>query len=495
MNSSLARRSLALLLLAPLGCGDDLPADPTETSSGTTGAPGTGGSTTAAQESSSSGDETGDPVDDEVPLDPEDLEWPQLDCDPLSPEYCAFPFPSNVYTSPSEVMATGLQVQLPTAPFSADPNAEPWSWSDGFSPGSAIMAYLPGATPTGLPSHEDFDASLRDDSPTVLIDALTGERIAHFSELDYSANDPDRRAFMVRPASRLPPGRRYIVALRDIMGQDGQPLAASPAFAALRDRTELPEEPSVEARRALYGDIFYRLRQAGVPRQDLQLAWDFTTATDDNTTGWLLHMRDDAFAALGPDGSPPYTIDVVDTEWFPEDFLYRLEGTFEVPMYLDSESPAVGRLLRDAVGMPVANGTLQVPFYMIVPRSAETTPAALMQHGHGLLGQGNQIESGHFREVASTYGYAIFGIDWIGMATEDYLPIAATVSARGSTGLAVMTDRLHQGSLNQLLAMRLAWAGLAEDPLLTGLLDPDERYWYGISQGGILGGVYMGTTT
>jgi hypothetical protein len=54
---------------------------------------------------------------------------------------------------------------------------------------------------------------------------------------------------------------------------------------------------------------------------------------------------------------------------------------------------------------------------------------------------------------------------------------------------------MHQGALNQLLAMRVAWAGLANDPLLTGLLDPDQRYWYGISQGGILGGVYMATTT
>lgn len=430
-----------------------------------------------------------------TPLDPEDLQWPLLECDPLAPEYCAFPFPSNVFTTPDDAMTTGRRVELPMAPFTTGPDAEPWSWSDGFSPSAAITTFMPGATEAGLPTHEDIDASLAETSPTILIDAMTGERIAHFSELDYSANDPERRALFIRPATRLPPARRYIVAIRGVLDGAGEPLPPSPAFAALRDGTELPEEPSVEARRELYGDIFYRLHDAGIERGDLQLAWDFHTASDDNTTGWLLHMRDEAFAALGPDGSPPYTIDEIDTEWNTEDFLYRIEGTFEAPMFLDMENPAFGRLLRDDNGMPMARGTLEVPFWMIVPLSAQATPAPLMQHGHGLLGSGSQIESSHFRQVASNYNYVIFGIDWIGMAGEDQLAIAAAVSTTTTNGLAVMTDRLHQGALNQLLAMRVAWAGLAEDPLLADLIDPDQRYWYGISQGGILGGVYMATTT
>ena len=167
----------------------------------------------------------------------------------------------------------------------------------------------------------------------------------------------------------------------------------------------------------------------------------------------------------------------------------------QVPLYLDSDNPATGRMTRGDDGMPEPSGTLDVPFWMIVPRTAEQAPAAIVQHGHGLLGSGSQIESGHFREVATTYNYAFLGVSWIGMSDEDYLPIAAAVTSRAPGGLATMTDRLHQGALNQLLAMRMAAAGLANDPLLTGLLDPTQRYYYGISQGGILGGVYMGTTT
>lgn len=41
------------------------------------------------------------------------------------------------------------------------------------------------ATP-GLPGWQDMAVSLDPDCPTVLLDAETGERLAHFAELDYS---------------------------------------------------------------------------------------------------------------------------------------------------------------------------------------------------------------------------------------------------------------------------------------------------------------------
>jgi len=498
----MARPSIALCsLLALVACGDDVP--PTEDGTGTAGTTSpadSGSSTVVVDEGSSSStggsssSSTGESTDDGGPIDPADLEWPLLDCDPLVPEYCAFPFPSNVYTVPSDTSVTGRQLRIPTTPFTADPTNEPWTYADGFSPSAAIMTFMTGATTTGLPGHADLDASLAEGSATVLVDAETYERIAHFAELDYSADDPERRSLLIHPATRLQPGHRYLVAIRNVVDADGAAIAASPAFAALRDGTPLPEEESVEARRELYGDIFWRLGQAGVAREDLQLAWDFHTASDESNTAWLLHMRDEAFAALGED-SPPYTIDVIDTEWNTADFLYRLEGTMQVPLYLDSDSPVGARLVLGDDGMPVQSGTLDVPFWMIVPRTAEDAPAAIVQHGHGLLGSGSQIESSHFREVAVGYNYAFLGVSWIGMADEDYLAVAAAVTSRAPGGLATMTDRLHQGSLNQLLAMRMAAVGLANDPLLTGLLDPTQRYYYGISQGGILGGVYMGTTT
>jgi len=492
---TLASRSLATCsLITLIACGDDLPST-VDGSSGGGGTGTTGSSGVAATDTSTTSSGSEGSSDEGGPLEPEELEWPLLECDPIAPAFCAFPFPSNVFTVADSTSATGRRLQIPVEIFTGgDP--EPWTYSDGFSPSSAIMVFLPNATESGLPTHEDIDASLAADSPTILIDAETGERIPHFSELDLSADatDPERRSLFIRPATRLEGGRRYIVAVREIVDASGDPLPTSPAFAALRDGTPYDEDDSIEARRALYGDIFYRLADAGIERDGLQLAWDFHTATDENLTGWLLHMRDETFAALG-DESPAYTLDVVDTEWNTDDFLYRIEGTFEAPLYLEDESPVNSRLVLGEDGMPTQNGTMDVHFWMTIPLSAQMEPAALMQHGHGLLGSGSQIEGSHFREVASTYNYAIFGVDWIGMASEDEIFIGATVTEGNTEGLARMTDRMHQGALNQLLAMRVARAGLANDPLLGEFLDPEQRYYYGISQGGILGGVYMATTT
>src|SRR5690606_25860149 len=61
--------------------------------------------------------------------------------------------------------------------------------------------------------------------------------------------------------------------------------------------------------------------------------------------------------------------------------------------------------------------------------------------------------------------------------------------------LASMFDRLHQGMLNQLLAMRMMRGGMATDPTHGPLLDADARYYHGISQGGIFGATYMALST
>ena len=68
-------------------------------------------------------------------------------------------------------------------------SAEAWSRLDGFSTSSVLMTFFPNvsleATP-GVPGWQDMAVSLDPDCPTVLLDAETGERLAHFAELDYS---------------------------------------------------------------------------------------------------------------------------------------------------------------------------------------------------------------------------------------------------------------------------------------------------------------------
>jgi hypothetical protein len=109
------------------------------------------------------------------------------DCDPLVPSQCGYPFPSNVYLTDDPKTVTGKRVAfgattLPARSGGPHIDAALFSDLDGFSAGQPALTHLPGATITGLPTQDSIELSLTDASPTVLIDAETGERVPHFSE-------------------------------------------------------------------------------------------------------------------------------------------------------------------------------------------------------------------------------------------------------------------------------------------------------------------------
>src|ERR1700734_520283 len=62
-----------------------------------------------------------------------------------------------------------------------------------------------------------------------------------------------------------------------------------------------------------------------------------------------------------------------------------------------------------------------------------------------------------------------------------------------------VVDRMHQGFINELLAMRMMRGAMATDPatIFNGkpTIDPTTSFYRGDSQGGISGGVYMAIST
>ncbi len=417
------------------------------------------------------------------------------DCDPIDPSFCGLPFPSNFNTVADDATPTGLRVaftskNLPVSKSGREQDPGPWSKADGFSPGSAMVAHLPGAVGDGLVSPFDLAASLDDGALTVLIDAETGERVLHYAEIDHHG-DADQQALLIHPAVPLKDGTRYVVAIRGLVDGGGAQVEPSPAFKALRDG-EASDEPSVEARRDLYDDIFAVLDGAGVAKADLQLAWDFTTASRASNTDWLVHMRDDAFEKVGPTG-PAYTITSVDQDLDPANILYRIKGTMTVPLYLTAPDPGNALVFGDD-GLPKQNEdtpTYEAEWELLIPNSAQQQAVPLLQYGHGLLGSQEDVESDYFRTIANTYGYAVFSTKWIGLAEEDESWISAQIAGGKLDELTKMFDRLHQGIVNNLLAMRMMSAGFDTDPTYGALIDGSRRYYWGISQGGITGGVYM----
>lgn len=477
-------RTLVTAVLAVVACRSDAPVD--GNGSSTTEAPADTTADTSAS-SSSSGTTTGGSIPDPDPV----VAWPNLPCDPLVPEFCGHPFPSNVFTVDDDTTTTRRRVAfatetMPTSYYEVTADPTPWSRSDGFSPGAALMVHLPGAVANGLPSADDIAASLADDSPTVLLDTDTGERVAHFAEIDVSAEDATRRVLFLRPAARLVNNHRYIAAVRNVVDADGTAIAASPGFTALRDGVA-SDEASIEERRPLYSDIFARLGEAGIDRSALQIAWDFTTASDENITAPLLHMRDTALAALPAE--LVFTIDEVDTEFDPR-VAFRITGTYEVPLFVDQPGP--GAVLNlDGDGLPVADGTYAFDFELLIPQSAATTPVGLLHYGHGFLGTRREIERDEFLDLCNDHGWAIYSTDWIGLAQPDQAFIGVILQSGKIEDFDGMFARLQQAMVNAWVLDRVVAEGIATDPMFEALLEVETRGYYGISLGGILGALYM----
>src|SRR5207237_2310507 len=292
---------------------------------------------------------------------------------------------------------------------------------------------------------------------------------------------------------RLKDATRYIVAIRHVVDDQGALLETAPEFKNLRDGSS-SSEPSINARRDLYKDIFAQLAKAGVAQADLQIAWDFSTASKDNTTKWMIAMRDDALKVVGTDG-PAYTIDKVEEN--PNAHIRRrLDGHMTVPLYLDQGGPKLPHHLNLGTdGLPKQNGTFDYPFIVMIPNSLATgdKPGPILANGHGLLGSPSEGQDGYLAYDADTNGMVTIAVPLVGMAEEDDAAVndtPVTTAISGDVGtFKQLVDRQHQGIVNELLAMRMMMGKFKDDPQVQfnghSVIDPTIHYYRGDSQGGI----------
>ncbi|MBK7585357.1 MAG: hypothetical protein IPI67_34850 [Myxococcales bacterium] len=470
-----------------------------------------------------------DDAGEEIPKQPESS-VPLLggDCDPIAPTYCGLPFPSNVYLAddPDGIHANGKRVNFgPTTlpPRHDDSHAPPDLFydHDGFSPSQAPLAHLPLAKCSACATPYSIEKSLEPDHPTVLLEVPTGRKIPHWVDLDMStANDgiddrEDQRLLMIRPAERLKDNTRYIVAIRNVEDVNEAVIAPSPAFKALRDGKLLSkgtaaEKWSVYARKGLYKEIFSELDKAGVDKKDLQLAWDYSTASKENITGRIMEMRDLALAAVGDDG-PTFTVKSVE-ELPPEDenLIRRINLVMTVPLYLttaavhyDKKKP-MDRLNIGADGKLKQNGTMEWDVLVLVPKSVQSSKKhGLLQNGHGLFGSRTEGQGGYLARAANHNAWIAFSTNLFGF-DENSVPLALDLLLGNFQGIKGFPERQFQGMVNQLLAMRMMMGRVAKEGIKdskgTLILDPawvdkSVRAYRGDSQGGIMGGTYMAVST
>jgi hypothetical protein len=471
-------------------------------------------------------------------------------CEVLNSASCMLPYPSDVFlaedlTRPAGFNPLRVDVDASALPAVNGPALDPTPYNelDGFSPTAQILMHFPGAgvdlalsnaarlLPPGSPVSPPYvgirthdDTSLLANSPSLLIDAQTGAQILHFLEVDARADGtPARQSLVMRPARALTPGRRYIVAMRDLVEVGGAPIAAEPTFAALRDG-RATTIGALESRRAHYeADIFPQLASAGVNRQDLILAFDFTVQSETALTSAVLSMRDQSYAWLGA-GNAAFTVDsVVENDCsVGGTVVWRIvRGTYEAPLFLTADPEANINSLgvvndTNSDGDPDQNGVTDPPYTISLPCSALEDPGPIPHPivlGHGLFGVGDDMVTAFGDALDGTY---IAGAtNWRGMSSADLNWIVGSIIGVGSSQLnnfSALPDRLKQGQTNTQVLARMMKHGLfnthacfqIRDPLpadcTTAGPDPSavgvfpgspsvdvEMFYFGVSLGGIMG--------
>jgi hypothetical protein len=520
-------------------------------------------------------------------------------CDFLNRDYCMFPWPNNWFTTADSSTDTGLRINLNPLSMPSNVLAKPldpsdWNRNDGFSPGQAILVRIPGLdlAKTGAVPLTDLAKSYAHDAPIEVIDADSGERQLIWAEMDANitkfegcdtlgivatlgsllgevglpgvdsvetlANtlrgycgqlpaisnplvDPGP-ALIIRPAKNFTPGHRYIVALRNLKNTDSAAIEAPASFRIYRDNHS-SSLPMVEGRRAHFEDLFTSLGKAGIPRAELFLAWDFTVASERNLTERVLHIRDDALAALGDDtpadgivqGEAPTISNITVSDRVGDENIAReVRGVITVPSYLNIPNgpagsrfyyaPSADSLYGD--GLPDRNpikGTQTFDFLCRIPRRAfdgaqdpATATKGVAQrpalYGHGLLGSQSE-GSGQIGAIIQEVGMVYCATDWIGMASHNFdltqpidtvyydPPLGDVLNVLtllvDMSNFTTLTDRVQQSLVNFSYLGRAVMHpdGFCKlDAFKVGeqcLLDRSELYYDGNSQGGIIGGALL----
>jgi hypothetical protein len=477
--------------------------------------------------------------------EPIDYETENADrCDDIDRAACLFPFPNDYFTAgdPTTDTRRRLNLKSPSMPKNRAGKGitpGPYNRNDGFSPGALVVTKVPGLETqkafdaTGAVPITDMSKAFEPNQPVVVLNARTRERHLVWAEIDSTAASPEDVTLLIRPGVNFDEGERYIVALRNLKGEDGQTLAAPEGFRIYRDRV-LTTNGNVESRREHFESLFGTLAEAGIDRDSLYRAWDFTVASERNLTERVLTIRDDAFAKLGDTNladmevegeSPDFTIEKITPN--PEEQLaLRVEGRYTVPCYLNTPNCVSGGTFTypsgSTTGPPVTpeGSTTTARFQCNVPKSA-TTPGASRPslYGHGLLGSRGEANQEQLRDFGLEHNFIFCATDWVGMACADLPDTDASPDAiadflekaqRGQfpncdygTVLAILedmsnfpqlADRVQQGLVNFLYLGRLMIHpdGFSSDPSFQvggqSLIDTRRLFYDGNSQGGIIGG-------
>ncbi len=350
---------------------------------------------------------------------------------------------------------------------------ERMAWRTGFSAAQPAVLVGHELDPSGFPG-VDTPAG----TGTVrLLDRTAGAWLPCLAELDAHPQVADEDlvpSLIVRPLVGLPDGHDIAVAITtEAMDRP--------------ERFQAVMTGDLGAYQARHDALVADLEAAGLPPDELALAWDFPVQHGTRPLATALALDPALLAVdLSVDAAPR-----TPQAWA------TATGSVTVPGVLDDDL----HLRLDATGAAQAGPDAQAHVYIHVPASVADAPSGsvpVLFFGHGIFASpeyylDDPTDDNGVLALADELGAIVVATNWRGLTTPDL--IVTTLAATDFARLAEVTDRLVQAQVNLRALMNGVAAGqLLDHPDLRGaqgqvLFDPDRLYYYGISLGGIEGAV------
>ncbi|KAK4527488.1 hypothetical protein GAYE_SCF40G5410 [Galdieria yellowstonensis] len=448
----------------------------------------------------------------------------------LTPGNCMLPFPcDNLFSqnnsSTCSIVAganKGNGPKLPRFRFRQGWDAD-WltqlDFGEGFSRLSPIVFSLENLNPADLVDYDHVHLSLEDNSTTILIDATTGERAAHFysSSHFFDALDPFA-AVAMHPAQPLIEGHRYIFGVRNVRNRKNPSMLAPipKGFQIIRDNQTADNSGLgslfhhfgyAQWQEIYHRDIFPVLNRHGFAPLQLLLAWQFTVKSKNATLHSANIIRSTLHSLFSSTNNESVQVELDDVREFKCKPISKNRGWFRkihgqvsnVPLFLEQDRPGtkLSHPLRQT-------GTTVVPFTVLLPcslsQTAGTQATMLLQYGHGLMGSQGEAQSDYLERMANEYNLVVWAVDWRGMSQYD-IPCVFKMLLMEPDHFAMIPHNVLQGFVDATVVLWKVFLSNAfrewdamhidDTPVLPSFASIDGNSfsigYYGNSQGGILG--------
>lgn len=415
-------------------------------------------------------------------------------CENMNPLHCMLPFPSNAFLTADNSTTTGYKVNyasntLPDSGTTSNVEISGLNRFDGFSPSTQIMtAFTTVPNLTGVANQHSIASSLSTEHATVLLNLNTGERVAHWIEVDDRATNPSATIVFMRTLGALDYDTTYGVAFIGLSDLSGGPISPSDAMQAIIDGEETTSA-DIETRRGEIESLLGELELLDYQRTDVKAAWVFHTASSQSILSDISTMRSDALTRLGEDGIG-CTVTSSEDNYGDDDKLYRrIRGTFTAPQYLESQNPPA-LIVRGNDGTPQYVEDSEIPFTMVIPQILadlnESGP--LVVFGHGFLGTG-EGSSDYLGGWAEEYKVSFVATDLYGWSSSDFDTLG--LGMIDPSYFQHQAERIEQALINKMAMIR-TFKGVCSDldemySDGTNLVNSTDVHYMGYSLGGIYG--------